>query len=109
MALPPRELTTAVETERSAWALGAIPVFSPFQRDVVSALASAVQSVEQSRATEQGTPTTRTAPVRPSARTRYSRRKSESVPAPPRPADGTRCSSRSNEGVRRNSGCESEA
>ena len=73
IALPLRDLTTAVETERSAQALGAIPVFSPFERDVIAALTNAVRSVEQSGATEQGTQTTRTAPARQSARPRYPR------------------------------------
>ena len=73
LALPLRELTAAVETERSARALGATPVFSPIERDIIAALANAVRLVEQSRASEQSTSTTRTAPARESARTRYSR------------------------------------
>ena len=73
LALQLRELTAAVETERSARALGATPVFSPIERDIIAALANAVQSVEQSHVAELRTPTARTGPDRPSTQARYSR------------------------------------
>lgn len=73
LALQLRELTAAVETERSARALGATPVFSPIERDIIAALGYAIQSVERSCLTEQGTPTARAATPRESARRRYSR------------------------------------
>ena len=73
LALPLRELTAAVETERSARALGGSPVFSPIERDIITALGNAVHSVERSCTAEQGTPTAQTASPRQSARTRYSR------------------------------------
>lgn len=79
LALPLRGLTAAVETERSARALGAIPVFSPIERAIIAAPGNAVHSVERSCATEQGTPTARISPAQRSAQTRYSREKSESV------------------------------
>lgn len=73
LALPLRELTAAVETERSARALGGTPVFSPIERDIIAALGNAIQSVARSCATGQGTPTARTASARQSAQTRCSR------------------------------------
>jgi hypothetical protein len=72
-SLPLRELTAAMETERSARALGAISVFSPFEREVLGALVNAVRSVEPSRAREEGMPAAQPAAARRSARRRYSR------------------------------------